>query len=448
MFAGDFRSNINFTAEQDGGYDLRSGRILTEFTNVANGGVLNRTGSTITVEKTTADTVVLGPGVSIGGAIPVSVHEGTLAIGVTALQAAHTGEYLIGDIGPATLRLDGAGEGTRTAYTLIGTSGGTLDVADPAGSLTISGDFEAQGGFTKAGPGTLLLTRANALQDTTITGGVLRVADPAALGFGPVSVTGGTLQVAPGVVLQGQSVTVDGGSLSAGSLTVGSSGLTTVAVTSGGITGSPVIDVAAGGSLSLPGATRTVVTATSLAVDDTASLLDLGSSAIQFAAGGIDAAALRADILAGRGAGGWNGTTGITSSAAAATSGRAVGYVINGDGSGQVGYAAVGDADLSGAVNVFDLVSINSSGKYGSGTAAIWSQGDFNYDGVTNVLDLVGINTAGEYGRGNYFQAASVSASGIGAVSAVPELTSLGLGILSAAAILAMFRRRSQGGCL
>ena len=448
VFAGDFRSNINFTAEQDGGYDLRSGRILTEFTNVANGGVLNRTGSTITVEKTTADTVVLGPGVSIGGAIPVSVHEGTLAIGVTALQAAHTGEYLIGDIGPATLRLDGAGEGTRTAYTLIGTSGGTLDVADPAGSLTISGDFEAQGGFTKAGPGTLVLTRANALQDTTITGGVLRVADPAALGFGPVSVTGGTLQVAPGVVLQGQSVTVDGGSLSAGSLTVGSSGLTTVAVTSGGITGSPVIDVAAGGSLSLPGATRTVVTATSLAVDDTASLLDLGSSAIQFAAGGIDAAALRADILAGRGAGGWNGTTGITSSAAAATSGRAVGYVINGDGSGQVGYAAVGDADLSGAVNVFDLVSINSSGKYGSGTAAIWSQGDFNYDGVTNVFDLVGINTAGEYGRGNYFPAASVSASGIGAVSAVPEPTSLGLGILSAAAILAMFRRRSQGGCL
>ncbi len=444
VFAGDFRSNINVTAERDGGIDLRSGSISTEFTNVANGGVINRSGSTITVEKTTAGTVVLGPGVTIGGAIPVSVHEGTLAIGVTALQAAHTGEYLIGDVAPATLRLDGTGEGTRTAYTLIGSSGGTVDVSDARGSLTISGDFEAQGEFTKAGPGTLVLTRANALQGTAVTGGVLRVAAPAALGSGPVSVTGGTLQVAPGVVLQGQGVTVDGGSVSAGSLVIGGSGLTTLAVTRGGITGSPVIDVAAGGSLSLPGATRTVVQATSLAVDETASLLDLGSSAIQFAAGGIDATALRADILAGRGGGSWNGTRGITSSTAAATSGRAVGYVINGDGSGQVGYAAVGDADLSGAVNVFDLVTINSSGRYGSGTAAIWSQGDFNYDGVTNVFDLVGINTAGAYGRGNYFPAASISASGPGAVSAVPEPASLGLGILSIAAFAGLVRRRCR----
>lgn len=444
VFAGDFRSNVNFTAERDAGIDLRSGSITTEFTNVATGGVLNRTGSTIAVEKTTTGTVVLGPGVSIGGAIPVNLHEGTLALSVAALQAAHTGEYLIGDIGPATLRLDGPGQGTRAAYTLIGSSGGTFDVSDAGGTLTFTGEFEAQGGFTKAGPGTLVLTRANALQGTIVTGGVLRVADPAALGSGPVSVTGGTLQVATGVVLQGQGVTVDGGSLSAGSLTVGGSGLTTVAVTRGGITGSPVIDVTAGGSLTLPAATRTVVTATSLTVDDTGSVLDLGSSAIQFAAGGIDAAALRADILAGRGNGSWNGTAGITSATAAATSGRAVGYVINGDGSGQVGYAAVGDVDLSGAVNVFDLVSINSAGKYGSGSASVWSQGDFNYDGVTNVFDLVGINTAGAYGRGNYFPAASVNASGIGAVSAVPEPASLGLGILSMAAILGLFRRRSH----
>jgi hypothetical protein len=109
-----------------------------------------------------------------------------------------------------------------------------------------------------------------------------------------------------------------------------------------------------------------------------------------------------------------------------------------------VGYAAVGDVDLSGAVNVFDLVSINSAGKYGSGSASVWSQGDFNYDGVTNVFDLVGINTAGAYGRGNYFPAASVSATGFGAVSAVPEPASLSLGILSMAAILGLFRRRSH----
>ncbi|MFM1903652.1 MAG: hypothetical protein RLZZ440_1552, partial [Planctomycetota bacterium] len=445
VFAGDFRSNINFTAERDGGLDFRSGTVATEFTNVATGGVLNRTGSSIMLDKTTAGTVVLAEGVTVGGAIPVNVHEGTLAIGVTALQAAHTGEYLIGDVGAATLRLDGAGDGARTAYTLIGFAGGTIDMADAGGTLSIDGDFEAQGPFTKAGPGTLVLSRANALQDTTVTGGVLRVADPAALGSGPVSVTGGTLEVASGVVLQGQGVTVDGGMLSAGSLSVGGSGLTAVTVTRGGIAGTPAIDVTAGGSLSLPAATRTVVTATSLAVDETGSILDLGSSAIQFAAGGIDATTLRDDILAGRSGGTWAGTSGITSSTAAATSGRAVGYVINGDGSGQVGYAAVGDVDLSGAVNVFDLVSINSSGKYGSGSASIWSQGDFNYDGVTNVFDLVGINTAGAYGTGNYFPAASVTATGLGSVSVVPEPTVLGVGML-AGAVAAGLRRRSRKG--
>ncbi len=443
VFAGDFRSNINLTAEQDGGIDLRSGTITTDFTNVANGGLINRAGSTLTVEKTTADTVVLGPGVSIGGAIPVSVHEGTLAIGVTALQGTYTGEYLIGDVGPATLRLDGAGAGTRTAYTLIGSSGGTLDLTDAGGTLTMSGDFEAQGPFTKAGPGTLVLTRANALQDTTVSGGVLRVADPAALGSGSVAVTGGTLEVVSGVALQGQGVTVDGGILSAGSLLVGGSGITSLTVARGGITGTPAIDVTAGGSLILPAATRTVVTATSLAVDEVGSVLDLGSSAIQFAAGGIDAGGLRADILAGRA----GGTAGITSSTAAATSGRAVGYVINGDGSGQVGYAAIGDADLSGSVNVFDLVGINSSGKYGSGSTSIWSQGDFNYDGVTNVFDLVGINTAGAYGSGTYFPPASVTATGVGSVSAVPEPSVLGVGMIAGAVAAGLrLRRAGKGG--
>ena len=69
---------------------------------------------------------------------------------------------------------------------------------------------------------------------------------------------------------------------------------------------------------------------------------------------------------------------------------------------------------------MFDLVSINSGGKYGTGTAAVWNQGDFNYDGVTNVFDLVGINTAAVYGQGNYLPAAP-SASGTGSVAAVPE---------------------------
>ena len=74
--------------------------------------------------------------------------------------------------------------------------------------------------------------------------------------------------------------------------------------------------------------------------------------------------------------------------------------------------------DLSGQVNVFDLVGINSSGRYGTGAGSEWSQGDFNYDGVTNVFDLVGVNTAGAYGRGDYFPAPPLTA---GSMVAVPE---------------------------
>ena len=89
-----------------------------------------------------------------------------------------------------------------------------------------------------------------------------------------------------------------------------------------------------------------------------------------------------------------------------------------------VAFAAAGDADMNGEVNVFDLVVINSSAAYGSGAASVWNQGDFNYDGVTNVFDLVSVNTAVVYGQGNYFPAAPTTGS---AVSAVPEPAPLGV---------------------
>ena len=111
-----------------------------------------------------------------------------------------------------------------------------------------------------------------------------------------------------------------------------------------------------------------------------------------------------------------------------------MGYVVAGDGAARVSLAAAGDVDLSGAVNVFDLVSINSSGRYGTGTASVWSQGDFNYDGVTNVFDLVAVNTAGAYGQGNYFPASPTTA-GLGSVATVPEPGSITLFAMAAAAM-------------
>jgi hypothetical protein len=196
--------------------------------------------------------------------------------------------------------------------------------------------------------------------------------------------------------------------------------------------------VGSGGSLTLPADRRLAVGLASLAVSEAAGgRLDLGAGQLTIAAGGMTAADLRADILAGRNGGGWNGTAGIMSSAvAAAPSGtRAVGYFIAGDGTARVSFAAPGDGDLSGQVNVFDLLGIDSAGTFGTGQPSIWSQGDFNYDGVTNIFDLLAIDTAGAYGTGDYFPAASASASFV----AVPEPGLLSL--LAAAATLAAVTR-------
>ena len=198
--------------------------------------------------------------------------------------------------------------------------------------------------------------------------------------------------------------------------------------------------------VALAQAARVTVAVGSLDVTETAGggRVDLGAGQVSVAAGGITAAALRADLLAGRAGGGWNGATGIMSSTAAASGGtRAVGYVVAGDGSATVSFAAPGDTNLNGQVDVFDLVSINSSGKYGAGTASVWSQGDFNYDGVTNVFDLVSINSAGAYGRGNYFPAAPTTAGGVAAVPEPGRIPAIagGAGLAISAAI--RFRRRA-----
>jgi MYXO-CTERM domain-containing protein len=226
-------------------------------------------------------------------------------------------------------------------------------------------------------------------------------------------------------------------------------GIGSLVIESGSIAGSPSLTVANGGVLTLPSDSRFVMGVSTLAVDTSAEqpsgggLVNLGAGQISVAAGGVAAADLRAAIITGRNGGAWNGTAGITSAAAAASGGtRSVGYVTNPDGSAAASYAAAGDVDLSGAVNVFDLVSINSGGKYGSGTAAIWQQGDFNYDGVTNVFDLVGVNTAGAYGQGNYFPAAT-SAAGMGSVAAVPEPAALGLAAIGLG-LAAVIRRRRR----
>ena len=178
-------------------------------------------------------------------------------------------------------------------------------------------------------------------------------------------------------------------------------------------------------------------------------LIDVGRRQLTVAAG-MSATALQQQIAAGLGDGSWNGTTGITSSAAAATAYRAVGWVDNGDGSVTFGFAAPGDTDLDGQVGLADLMNVLAAGKYGASATASWAEGDFNYDGFANLQDLIDILASGVYGRGQY-DAAPLSrfarlAPMLGNVMAVPEPATWTLGAI-AVALLACSRSRRLVVC-
>jgi hypothetical protein len=146
------------------------------------------------------------------------------------------------------------------------------------------------------------------------------------------------------------------------------------------------------------------------------------------------------------------GTTGITSSDAAAIGYRAVGWLDNGDGSVTFGFAAEGDTNLDSVVDVSDLQNILASGKYGTGAAAVWADGDFNFDGVVDVSDLQDVLASGVYGQGNYNPALSRfafrSAGGLGGGMLVPHVVpepSVSVLLLAAAGtFLALSRRRRR----
>jgi hypothetical protein len=157
---------------------------------------------------------------------------------------------------------------------------------------------------------------------------------------------------------------------------------------------------------------------------------------------GLTPAALVTAILTGRGDGSWNGTSGITSSAAATDvasgSPRAVGWLDNGDGSVSAAFAAPGDTNIDWQVDVVDALNFVTLGKFDTGLPATWLEGDFNYDGLVDILDALDFFNTGLYDAGNY-NAAS------GSIAAVPEPSVLGLVGIGAgvAGLMAMSRKRA-----
>jgi autotransporter-associated beta strand protein len=287
-------------------------------------------------------------------------------------------------------------------------------------------------GITKVGDGTLLLTNANLVSGTTVVqGGTLALGNQSALAQSPVTVVpGGTLKIDPALGMIGPRLILNGGTVSAAgaTLTVDRDiGVRQFIVNAGQLAGSPALEVTLGGTMIMSGSAFTSVDVSTLTVDETITVsstggrIDLGAGRINVAAGGITAVNLVADILAGRGDGTWSGTTGITSTLAAATPGvRAVGWTDDGSGALSVAFAAQGDTNIDGQIDILDVANFLSAGKYDSGESAVWSQGDFNYDGFVDILDVGDFLATGLFDAGSYLPAPAGAAT----ITAVPEPSS------------------------
>jgi fibronectin-binding autotransporter adhesin len=263
----------------------------------------------------------------------------------------------------------------------------TVDVASgvksqsEAGFSTLSGTVPV----AKTGVGTLVLDQLNTLTGSmTVQAGRLHLANSSALGESRlVPLAGGTVTLAPGM-----QTTVGGLAPSAGGL------------------------------------------------------VDVGNGMVTVLAQLI-APEMVAAIVSGRGDGSWNGTSGITSSVAAASGGsRTVGWLENGDGSVTFAFAAAGDTNLDGLVDIIDGANFLAGGRFDSGPMASWNEGDFTYDGMVDILDAADFLSTGLFDAGFYNQAA-------GNIAPVPEPSAVGLvGVgLGFAGVLSVRRKRAGLTC-
>jgi autotransporter-associated beta strand protein len=407
------------------------GRIGDLFTLRIEGGVatLDRSGGSLEGMLAAGNTVELAGGVL---ELSASSGSGTRLVGPTIRVDGH-GTITINRQGTAgdhaTTGFDCpifvAGSGTTSGRLTFDYSGAfvgpTLPPVRYRGTTTYTGpttlESDATFSVTNTAGGTAEVILAGPLADggggfiLTKTGDeTLALAGSGTAFTGPVIVAAGTLRLAAADALPGSVVVVE-----------------------------------AGGTLAVSAALPTAIGGLDLSGNG---LVDLTTGFLTVA-GGLSATELVTEILAGRGDGSWTGTSGITSSTAAAEvalgMSRGVGWLDFGDGSLGISYAAPGDTNLDWQVDVLDAANVLTAGAFNSGDPATWSQGDFNYDGVVDVLDAADFITTGLYNVGVYNPPAGVA----GSVAAVPEparLSALAVGV-AASCLPWLTARRPKRRC-
>ena len=268
--------------------------------------------------------------------------------------------------------------------------------------------------LAKTGSGVLVLDAGNTYTAATeVRGGTLRIAKASAVQFSPIAVrAGATVDVPAGVVPRTPSLGLAAGSTLSGSITLGPTGIAAFDVAAGANLSAAALTVAASGTVRVGGSG--VLQLGRLAVEP-GGLFEIGTTRVEVAAGGFDAANIRTAIAAG-GSGGTGITSVAVAAARAAGQSRAIGWLTDRDGVLALQLAAPGDIDLNGLVDVLDVSALLAADRFNSGNAASWSEGDFNADGSFDILDVGELINANVFDRGPYETVGSVVAA-----AAVPE---------------------------
>ena len=224
-------------------------------------------------------------------------------------------------------------------------------------TATETGGRGGSGALVKQGSGTLVLDGVNTFTGGTVVAeGELVIRSAAAIGSGPLEIRAGA------------RVTLD---IGVGELAV------------------PSLAIAVGGRL------------------------ELGRGRVSVAGGGISEAVVRQLLLAGRGDGSWNGSAGVTSLMATPDPSRMLGYLVAPEGI-TIAYAAPGDTNLDGVIDVADMANFVSNLDDPSAVGS-WNGGDFNYDGFVDQLDLSDFLGTGLFDQGTYLTAGEAAFASFGA---------------------------------
>ncbi|MGI9177578.1 MAG: family 43 glycosylhydrolase [Pirellulales bacterium] len=416
-----------------GRYDLDGGAVIAA-TNVFVGGrgqgTVEQAGGSFTANSY----------LSIGR-FAGSVGQWTI-VGGTLAQTGSTLRLIVGEEGQGLLSV------RDTASVLLS---GTLRLghqATGAGTLRLDGGLMRTPAVTRGAGSAAIVFNGGTLQATRSTTGFLGGLTSATVeaGGAVIDSSGFTVTISQPLLHDATlGATVDGGLVKRGFGTLALAAANTFAgptrVEAGtlrighdlALAKSPV-SVAAGATLAINAGVSASIPSLSIA----GGRLDIGSGRVTLPAGGISASDLVGLLRVGRAGGGWNSSTGIVSTAASAAIAagmpRAVGWIEKAD-VVTIAFAAPGDVTLDGVVDVLDVATLLTSGRFDTTMPAVWATGDFTYDGVFDILDVSEVLAAGVFHGGPYLPAA---------VAAVPEPNALPLLAVIAAGSVAICRGRRR----